>query len=66
MNVRGAGTVTLNGANTYSVGTLLQGPGKLNINNNTALGTGAFYILGGTIDNTSGAITAKRLRVARR
>src|SRR5262249_6750962 len=42
-------------ANTYSGGTTLSG-GSLNINNATALGTGAFTIAAGTtIDNTSAA-----------
>ncbi len=50
----GSGTLTLNGANTYSTGTTLSA-GQLNINNSTALGTGSFVINGGTIDNTSGA-----------
>ena len=51
------GTVTLSGANTYTGITALNA-GQLNINNASAIGTGAFTIAGGTIDNTSGgAIT---------
>ena len=50
----GVGTLTLSGANTYSGGTTLSS-GTLNINNASALGTGAFTIGGGTIDNTTNA-----------
>ena len=51
----GAGTLTLSGANSYSGGTTLSA-GQLNINNNSALGTGSFSPASGTIiDNTSGA-----------
>ena len=50
----GAGTLTLNGSDTYSGGTTLTA-GTLNINNATAIGSGAFAIGGGTIDNTSGS-----------
>ena len=55
----GAGTTTLSAANTYSGVTTLSA-GQLNINNASALGTGAFSITGTStkIDNTSGlAIT---------
>ena len=50
----GAGTVTLSGANTYG-GTTTLSAGQLNINNASAISTGAFTISGGAIDNTSGA-----------
>ena len=53
----GAGTLTLSGTNTYSGGTTLSA-GTLNIDNASALGTGAFTIVGGTIDNTSGSAVA--------
>ncbi|MGH8100085.1 MAG: autotransporter-associated beta strand repeat-containing protein [Chthoniobacterales bacterium] len=56
----GAGTLTLSGTNTYAGGTALNA-GTLNINNASALGTGAFTIASGSngvIDNTTaGAIT---------
>lgn len=50
----GAGALSLNGANTFSGGATLTA-GRLNIGNESALGTGAFTISGGSIDNTSGA-----------
>jgi autotransporter-associated beta strand protein len=50
----GAGALTLSGANTFGGGVTLS-TGTLNINNAAALGTGAFTISGGVIDNTSGA-----------
>ena len=50
----GDGTLALAGSNTYSGGTFLNA-GTLLINNARALGTGAFTINGGTIDNNTGA-----------
>ncbi len=50
----GTGMLTLNGNNTYTGGTTLNS-GTLNINTATAIGTGAFTIAGGVIDNTSGS-----------
>jgi fibronectin-binding autotransporter adhesin len=56
----GTGTFTLTNLNTYAGGTTLTN-GQLNINNggtsaaNSAIGTGALTLLGGTIDNTSGS-----------
>lgn len=49
-----SGTLTLNGANTFSGGVTLN-QGQLNINSSTALGTGTLTINGGTIDNTRGS-----------
>ena len=50
----GIGALTLSGANIFSGGTTLSA-GQLNINNLTAIGSGALSITGGTtIDNTSG------------
>ncbi len=55
LNKASAGMLTLSGPSTYSGGTTLSA-GQLNINNATALGTGAFTLADGvTIDNTSGA-----------
>lgn len=56
----GTGSFTLAAANTFSGGTTVSN-GVLNINNggsssaNSAIGTGALTIAGGTIDNTSGS-----------
>jgi autotransporter-associated beta strand protein len=50
----GTGAVTIATANNYSGGTTLNS-GTLNINNASAIGTGALTIAGGTLDNTSGA-----------
>jgi fibronectin-binding autotransporter adhesin len=53
----GSGALTLSGPNTYSGGTILSG-GQLNINDggtssaNSAIGTGALTINGGTLGNT--------------
>src|SRR5581483_7996766 len=52
--ITGTGSQTLNGSNSYSGGTNLAS-GTLNVNNNSAIGTGPLTILGGTIDNTSGS-----------
>ena len=51
----GAGALTLSASNSYSGGTTLSA-GSLNINNASALGTGALTVAAtGTIDNTSGS-----------
>jgi fibronectin-binding autotransporter adhesin len=52
----GAGTLSLDGSNTYTGATTLSA-GTLNVNTTTALGTAASTINlnGGTIDNTSGS-----------
>ena len=51
----GTATLTINNANSYSGGTVLNA-GTLNINNAAAIGTGSLTIAGGaTIDNTSGS-----------
>lgn len=53
----GSGILTLSGPNTYSGGTILSG-GQLNINDggtssaNSAIGTGALTIIGGSLGNT--------------
>jgi autotransporter-associated beta strand protein len=47
----GLGALTLTASNTYAGGTVFNA-GTLNINNNTALGTGMFTINGGTITST--------------
>lgn len=53
---KGAGTLTLSGANTFDGGVTLDA-GTLNINSAAALGliAGTFDINGGVLDNTSGA-----------
>ena len=56
--VGGGATTTLGGSNTYSAGTTLAAGGLLNINNNSALGSGSLAINGGTLDNTSGGAVA--------
>ncbi|MEO7100261.1 MAG: autotransporter-associated beta strand repeat-containing protein [Luteolibacter sp.] len=48
--------LTITNANTYSGGTTLNA-GTLNINNASAIGTGALTINGGVIDNTNGGVT---------
>jgi len=55
LSKQGTGSLTINNANTYSGGTTLNA-GTLNINNASAIGTGALTIgTGTTIDNTSGS-----------
>ncbi|RYD21097.1 MAG: hypothetical protein EOP88_12610 [Verrucomicrobiaceae bacterium] len=56
---RGAGSLTLSGANTFA-GDLVLEAGVLNLNSPTALGaaTGFLTIQGGTLNNTSGAAVA--------
>jgi autotransporter-associated beta strand protein len=49
----GVGTMLLNGANTYTGGTIWNG-GLLVIGNNTALGTGLFTMNSGSISNNTG------------
>ena len=50
----GTGSVTLNTANTYSGGTVLNA-GTINVDHASGLGTGAVTVNGGTLDNTSGS-----------
>jgi fibronectin-binding autotransporter adhesin len=52
----GTNTLWLNGANTYSGGTIL-GAGTIAIGNSSALGSGAFTIAGGAIEATGGSRT---------
>ncbi|HYO07841.1 MAG TPA: autotransporter-associated beta strand repeat-containing protein [Tepidisphaeraceae bacterium] len=53
----GAGSLTINNANTYANGTTLSA-GTLNLNNASAIGTGTLTITGGALGNTSGAPVA--------
>ncbi|MES2440745.1 MAG: autotransporter-associated beta strand repeat-containing protein [Verrucomicrobiota bacterium] len=53
----GTGSLTLGGANTYS-GITNFTSGNLNLNNASAIGTGAFFLAGSSLDNTSGAAVA--------
>src|SRR5207244_2887289 len=50
----GTSLMSLNGSNTYTGATTLSS-GGLNFNNAAAIGTGAFVLGGGSLDNTSGA-----------
>ncbi len=65
----GAGTLTLANNNTFAGGTTLNA-GQLNINSggdsgpDSAIGTGTFTILGGTVDNTSGSALTIQTPVA--
>ncbi len=53
----GTATVTLNTVNSYAGGTTINA-GQLNINTNTAIGSGTLTLNGGAFDNTgTGAIT---------
>ncbi len=54
---QGAGTLTLAGAGTYDGGVTLSA-GTLNVNNNTALGTGTLTLGGGQLSTTAGSVTA--------
>ncbi|MES2658261.1 MAG: autotransporter-associated beta strand repeat-containing protein [Verrucomicrobiota bacterium] len=49
------GILSISNPNTYSGGTILNG-GTLNINNNSAIGTGTLTINGGELDSTFGGI----------
>jgi fibronectin-binding autotransporter adhesin len=56
VTIGGGGAVTIATSNNYYGGTTLSA-GVLNINNNSALGTGLVTISGGTIDSTVSGIT---------
>ncbi|MFJ5299255.1 autotransporter-associated beta strand repeat-containing protein [Pseudomonas sp. NPDC088368] len=56
LNKQDAGTLVLNGANTYTGGTLLNG-GKLVVGNTTALGTGQLTAATGTTLDSNTAIS---------
>ncbi|MEP4078854.1 beta strand repeat-containing protein [Haloferula sp.] len=52
----GSGTLTFSSANTYTGGTTL-GAGRININNDGALGSGTLLVTGGgSVGNTSGGL----------
>jgi autotransporter-associated beta strand protein len=53
----GSGSLTLTTSNSYSAGTTLNA-GLLNVNNASAIGSGALTIAGGTLGNSSGAAIA--------
>lgn len=52
-----AGSLTLSGSNTYAGATTISGAAVLNLNNNSALGTGTLAVtnVGAVLDNTSGS-----------
>lgn len=50
----GSGSLTISSANSYAGGTTING-GTVNVNNSSALGSGAIIINGGALDNTSGS-----------
>jgi autotransporter-associated beta strand protein/T5SS/PEP-CTERM-associated repeat protein len=52
----GSSSLTLSGSNSYSGNTTLN-DGRINIDNNSALGSGTFIINGGSIDSTTPGIT---------
>jgi autotransporter-associated beta strand protein len=54
LTAAGTGALALGGSNSFNGGVTLSS-GQLSINNNNALGAGAFAITSGTIDNTSGS-----------
>ncbi len=52
----GAGTVTLNGTNTFTGGVILNG-GTLNVNNSQALGSGGTFVINaGTVNNNNAGV----------
>ncbi|MBV6499159.1 MAG: hypothetical protein CJBNEKGG_01609 [Prosthecobacter sp.] len=57
VNTTAGGQVTLSGNNTHT-GTTTLTQGRLNIDSNTALGTGGLTLTAGMIDNTSGGDVA--------
>ena len=59
----GSAALTLTGNNTFT-GTTTLNVGTLNINSATALGTSAFSVTGGTLDNTSGAAITVAIPIA--
>ncbi len=54
----GSGSLTLSGENTFSGGFTMSSGTTLHLNHESALGTGAFVVAGGTLDNTSGSSLA--------
>ena len=56
MMINGGGAVTIANSNGYTGGTTLTS-GLLNINNNSALGSGLLTIAGGMIDSTTAGVT---------
>ena len=54
--VNGPDPLALSGNNTFSGGVTLEPTGYLNVNSNTALGTGTLTITGGTIDSTAAGV----------
>ncbi len=59
---QGAGTLTLNVANSYSGGTTNRG-GTITVGNSTALGTGTVTMSGGALNNSAGVTIGNNLIV---
>ncbi len=58
----GTGTLTLNGANTYSGGTTIS-TGTIQVGNDAALGTGALTLNGGTLQAGTGVTLGNAIRL---
>ncbi|WP_310497297.1 autotransporter-associated beta strand repeat-containing protein, partial [Sandarakinorhabdus sp.] len=62
--VQNAGILTLNGANSYAGGTVVDGGAMIHVGDNAALGTGALALVSGGLRNFSGAAIALANNIA--